>query len=827
MLVGIATVLSPAIARADGDFRALVTDAQGKPIAGATLVISGPRSLRLTADAAGLVDAPALPDGRYAADVSAPGFQPQHVDAIVVPPAGSAPAAIVLSTADITKLRTIGRSAVTGGGRTALNDSPAAVNVISGNDFIERATPQVNTLLDETPGVEVQHFSSGEPGAISTVSIRGAADFETQNLIDGHPVSSGAFGDYVTTFLNGLVLGDVEVVKGPGTSLNTINGAIGGTVNFRTPDFTTKPVGVAVAGYNSHNGDYTGFRFSDSFGKIGVVAAYAGYGTPGYVQNQNALLIGSSAGSLAPGANETIVASRPLTTSYVNRSEVLKLRYGFSPATSVGIGYFGAQTQTSQEANLANADLVNVVASANPQMNATASYTNPAFAGLVGKQVLAYTYFPTDTEFNNEPIFTADARTAIGRTNLTVRGYAGSISRQIDGTGEAGTLADCGDPACSAANASFGSPFVQTEIDFLHGIDAQYDIPLGQQNVVTLSYDQHSDNTTKGSGSPDSIFFGTPGVTVLQRTYSVRGDFRLSDRLRLEEANYFSKSNYSSPHLDPHIGLTYRIDPNAIVRASYGSSYVVPYGGTIVPTAFVDRPGPKGTLNPATFLAPETSSGYDFGGDFRVAGTGKISLDLYDTRIFNKFENTSVTLPVPATFQGQQYNQISTNFNASGSREAGVEVAFDDTPRVGFGVDAYVDLLRSYNYAQYPGVSFTPDGEQIKSDPYSKSRAQLSYRFANTLQARAGVTNYGANNAFGESGFALFDAGIDVPLGSGVMLDFTGNNLFNHDNYRGTTLAQAGYGVIQSDLTSQAQDLFFAPPRELTLQLVYPFGGRR
>ncbi len=58
------------------------------------------------------------------------------------------------------------------------------------------------------------------------------------------------------------------------------------------------------------------------------------------------------------------------------------------------------------------------------------------------------------------------------------------------------------------------------------------------------------------------------------------------------------------------------------------------------------------------------------------------------------------------------YKNISQNFNVKGSREAGVEVSFDDTPRVDFGVHASLDLHCSYTYAQDPSTSFTPDGGQ-------------------------------------------------------------------------------------------------------------------
>ena len=99
-------------------------------------------------------------------------------------------------------------------------------------------------ILDETPGIIAQYpggtANPSAPASVSYPVIRGALPYETESLIDGHPLANQSYGDFVITYLNPWLLQGIEVVKGPGASSTQDNNAINGTVNFRTLEPTAK-----------------------------------------------------------------------------------------------------------------------------------------------------------------------------------------------------------------------------------------------------------------------------------------------------------------------------------------------------------------------------------------------------------------------------------------------------------------------------------------------------------------------------------------------------------------------------------------------------------
>ena len=188
-------------------------------------------------------------------------------------------------------------------------------------------------------------------GAIPFPNIRGGLSFETASLIDGHPVSVGAFGDYVSTFLNAFTLGSVEVVKGPGANAPEVNYAIGGTVNFRTLDPSRKPTGYEMISTDSFGGVSSNFGYSNTImnGKLGFVFDYGVNGSPGPLtnyaaptpMNRNWFVNGQAiTGTITtsppiPGTTQTIFngtatllySGIPVSTTYIaNKAELVKLR---------------------------------------------------------------------------------------------------------------------------------------------------------------------------------------------------------------------------------------------------------------------------------------------------------------------------------------------------------------------------------------------------------------------------------------------------------------------------------------------------------------------
>ena len=835
-------------------------------LAGATVTITGPAAQAYTTKADGAFAFTGIPAGTYVLSAKAAGYQPLSAQSVTAASGASQPLTITLASASLSSLRTIGSTAVSGRGSTAVNTSGAAEGTISAQDFIDRGQTQVTDMLEELPGVELERNDSSAPGSNAEVAIRGASPYESQVLIDGHPVNGGQYGDFLVQFLNPLVLGSVEVDKGPGVFGNTIQDAVGGVVNFRTPSISTALDGRLTAGYDSYNGSTYGVRVSDTIGKFGFLADYGFNGTPGYF-NGNILSVSSGNAQLGLVPLATVNQEVPASETFQNRSQVFKLAYSFSPTTQLTLGSIGEQSYVDYTASLGTVEPVLIAACATasgtlptPTMPCT-TWTNPGYSGLVGKTVLASTtddnLYAGNFEFDNEPIFTADLRTTIGPGSFLGRYYTGGITRNIDDPGQANQITGCPNPACSPPTVE-GSGFYETEVDRLRGADFEYSVPFARdgQDVAQVSYDEHSDRSTDCSGTSANFTTaaacGSGIFDLLQtsRTFSIRALANVLPNVRVGFANYFSNTTFVGSRYDPRATAVWTPTHNTAVRFAVGTSYVAPPGGLVAPIPGSNKAVSDGVLYVSDALTPETSAGFDLGADFRIHGNSKFTIDAYDTALTHRF-STLTLQPLSGEnpfgfYNGTPFKSISEIYNASDANEEGIEFGYLRTPIVGIGVVANFDLLRAYNFntvlPQLPGAStgsgsggsngqistvngdgFETPGFQIPGYPYSHGRVQVSYRFPSTARFAIGASIYGANNSFGEPGFSLFDFNANVPLNAGLRLEASVSNLFNHDDYR--TLGEYAYGY-----TPPGEDipvnLLFAQPRVVTLQLAYPFGGR-
>lgn len=159
-----------------------------------------------------------------------------------------------------------------------LDEVSKTVNVIGGQEMRERADFSLVESLRSMPGFRIQQL--GGFGRTANIKTRGLRNQDTAVLVDGVRLrdASAITGD-ATPFLSDLTLTSVsrvEVLRGSGSSLYGTN-AIGGTINFITPDPKAGPTGqlsYAAGGLGLQR-----FRgnFSDgtSDGKFGVNLALA------------------------------------------------------------------------------------------------------------------------------------------------------------------------------------------------------------------------------------------------------------------------------------------------------------------------------------------------------------------------------------------------------------------------------------------------------------------------------------------------------------------------------------------------------------------------
>ncbi|MFN2459181.1 MAG: carboxypeptidase regulatory-like domain-containing protein [Candidatus Velthaea sp.] len=438
----------------------VATDSSGAPIAGVTVTLRGAQTYTTTTQANGTYTIANVQPGLYTLAASKGGFAPAGEQDYPIAAGTTTTLNVRLQSATLTSIvREIGRVS-TNVARSQFNPSPASVNVVSQQSFIDQGAIQVQRVLDQTPGIVIDHpgtsSTNAAPGAITFPSIRGGLGFETASLIDGHPLAVGNFGDYVTTFLNTFVLQDVELIKGPGAAAPEINYAIGGTVNFRTLDPLRRPGGSFSLGTDSFGGVKSNYMYSGTTtnGRFGWVLDYAIDGSPGPLKDAPGFVnlptsfrincpVGANVATCQQqngfssnpvsnaqtngiqnnpnfGTSNLLASGISINQNYNSKTELAKFRYKFSNATVATVSYLGSQTYTDQNGNH--------VYGFNTQFTPSAGYTGNLAPGS------AFTYqnvfFPNNEwEINNEPIFQAEVRSSIKNDTVLARYYTASINR--------------------------------------------------------------------------------------------------------------------------------------------------------------------------------------------------------------------------------------------------------------------------------------------------------------------------------------------------------------------------------------------------------------
>ena len=366
-----------------------VQTADGAPVGDANVTIEGQVRMSSSSNAKGAFQFSNVPTGLYTLVVTKAGYQTYTDDDVAAFTGNTENVNVVLAQLSFSSLRTIANVSTNVPGRARINASTASVSDISSQVFVNQGQQQVIKVLNQTPGIITSPYApgngnpsnGGSPASLQTPQIRGALPYETESLIDGHPVSVGAAGFYSPNLLNPWLLQDVELVKGPGSMPSEINYAVNGTVNYRTLEPTAQRKGSAMFGYDNWGGVSTGFKLTGSTTnhKLGYAIGYVTDGAPGplknfsyngsqlaltggpvggpyFINGQQVALIGSPVGlGIAPPQfakydGMGINFADPITgccfkmdTGYHSTTELAKAVFNFSNSTSLNISYLGGQ----------------------------------------------------------------------------------------------------------------------------------------------------------------------------------------------------------------------------------------------------------------------------------------------------------------------------------------------------------------------------------------------------------------------------------------------------------------------------------------------------
>lgn len=822
-----------------GAVQGTVHDSNGNPIADVTITMRGAATLTTRSDAKGTFAYSNVPPGIYSVTASKPGYESATDASFAVLASEVDKIDVVMNPISFSSLRTI--ASVRAVGRGTFNTTTASAQIVTAADYQNQAATQVQRVLDQTPGIIIDHpgtsANNASPGAITFPSIRGGLGFETASFIDGHPLSVGKYGDYVTTFLNPYVLQSSEIVKGPGAMPPELAYAIGGTVNFRTKDPTRVPTGNLVLGYSTTQGSFLNAGYSGTTlnGKLGWVLDYGVNSFYGPLSSDsqywnlptsttiNGKTVGFTTNApVNPGvANNQFAYSStmeaccfPVSNVYVNKTELVKLRYNFSTATSFTASYLGSQTWTDQNGNhVMGMNQLFAPCGLDASNNAAACSKYTGTGVNAGQNVFTWQNIftpPGEWEVNNEPMFAGELRSVIGQDTILGRYYAASINRlqynAIDdpngsytGTynlyGCAGSCSKAGATVYTGQPATItvpGAYFRDTEEDKLNGYTIEYNHPFASNDLLTLSFDTVYSATKAYGWSGNKLSFSVPdGAHQRFNTLLLKGSVFLTPRLQMLLGNYFE--NYQqrySPDLgatfkdqtitryDPRVAFEWRPTSRVAYRFSAGSAIAPPYAALLnTATTFATyrsgSPYETGTLNNPN-LQPETATAYDLGADFRLGSDQStfLTLDAYMTNLRNQFLSGTISEPTcpyydtvakgcttvaPATGNANVPMFVTQPQNIGTARYEGLEAALRRIVPFGFGYKLQGSLIRAYPYGLGPCFYGTPYVNPATGKPaVNCTKATSNLGIVNDINFQGSGTSGSNSPATGASGSGFF-----------------------------------------------------------------------
>jgi len=435
----------PALAAGDSAITGTVHSAAGAPVAGATVAATGPARASTTTDPAGAFNLP-VPPGIYQVTVSKAGFATVSTPDIAVIAGQSVPLTVTLAEQSLSTLRTIGQVTATGH-LGQINTGAATQSYVSGVQFQQLANPQINDVLQRIPDVVIEKLGTQ---ADTAIVVGGLQPYETQVLIDGHPLALGQYGVWLTQYFPSYMIGGVETQSGPGNTTPFANIAVAGTVNLQTIGFTKKSTAELTQGVDQYGSQYTTGLVTGSTGKFDYVLA-------GGTQGENGPYFGKKECDIYQLDYSTVVNTNTagiaafcgdFSGSLFTRAELEKARYNFSPTTSFDLSFLGSYGGFSPQGSAWGASYgPTLIEGCIP---GTLECTNPADANLIGKTVNGFYWFPGTQIVNQQQLYDAQFRTSFGSTTLLVRPYIGTIEPETYiGLGEGSY------PAFFAPNSSY------------------------------------------------------------------------------------------------------------------------------------------------------------------------------------------------------------------------------------------------------------------------------------------------------------------------------------------------------------------------------------
>ncbi len=563
----------------------VVIDQQGGlPVAGARLqLMQATKAIAAsTSDVSGKFAFPAVAEGIYFIQVSAPGYQTVRSDDVVL---AGGPATVSLA---LTRAQT----STSSGLKTIAHVSTRAVGLQTTTTIQQQVDPEIMQRVGQLraaeglvtlPGVNLVGQDSSVGDDIS-VDIRGLKPSETQVLLDGHPI--GPYGVYPSRIGGGtggfdyqdaptFALQNTVVTYGSGaTGLYGVD-AVGGAVDFQTILPSLRPQGALKIGYGELGKQLFAAQASGTFGKLGYVFLH---GVNGAYGNFPGAVIAQTG---ARGSDFTTPTLQGVTYfvsgDYLLRNDLAKLQYNFSRATQLTLTGYSAtswddktgegdndfitydfaryQAQNSPNCTIGNSPAPNGVtvitdaapngACVTPQQYASGA-SGPAGGGPGAYQALG-----------NQDYHLRFTTTA-GRNQVTLDSYIDNYHQNRD------------------RPASFlNGPNAILDIDYRSfGTLLSDDLALGKHDVGFGLFSMRQ-YTTGHNVSGTTVLEHQPLFDKLD-SFFVRDVWQPKSNLSFFLNSWFKHSNVGGTSFDPRLSVIYRPNATDVVRLTGGKSSADP-----------------------------------------------------------------------------------------------------------------------------------------------------------------------------------------------------------------------------------------------------------
>jgi outer membrane receptor protein involved in Fe transport len=636
-LCALALPCSALASASQGSVAGTVTSLDGRPVAGARIVLDGPAHAVATSASDGRFSLEGLAPGTYSARAGAARYTDPAPATIDVRAGTTTSLTFALARSE-SSLTTIGRTSTSG--HATVSTSATPVTTIDAQAYADRGFTRVSDVLQDDETATLFHTAGGGSTVLPTsVAIRGPDPTETLVDIDGHQINNGNTGDFDLSLLDPADYTSIELVRGISPSSLVGPDTIDGAVNIRTIEPTTDPHGLLRLNFGSF-GAFGGTLQSTGTvdGRLGYAISLHRQGSDGEI-DQNVLDLNS--GSVAHVGSEML-----------GSSAIAKLRYAFGAAgagyaelsfhgqsafrdLSAGLTTYPAPAGDTGDDFLRRGSSAAVDAGPVPALGAegTALQTHNAGYGLDVSVPLG-----------------SPGSSGIAATTLLFRHYSSLVDESVYGPGAA------------------QSPYLYNSRDLLDDETLQLDHRVGA-GTLTLQYEVRNEALTTDftpgvvneqsvgrrippwtipSAALDSAFTlpsdagaagsgsGTSTLALgqTQRSLALRYTYNPTPALHFVAGAYYSRLNLFGNYLDPRLGFVFTPDSRTAVRASVGTTYQSPQLPELVVPPASSLPATVGNYisigNPN--LKPDQATEYGLGFDrilFAGANPTAVSADFY------------------------------------------------------------------------------------------------------------------------------------------------------------------------------------------------------